>query len=233
MKKTILVSIILLSGCYSLAQPKRGSMFIGGKISSSKTKIPMSLTNNSSNNISGLSISPNLGYFLSNKLALVLEMSYSTDKVDNSVINYTVTSITNYKSYNYMASLFVRYYRAISDKLYFSLNNGIGFYQFDSKNEVTNIDVKNNKTSSKTTTEKINSYTINISPGLDYFIAPHWGLRTTIGSMEYSINSQKSNNGNIQKSNNFSLNTSIINLTSLTITLNYFFDSKNEVAESD
>jgi len=78
-----------------------GRMFIRGGISSSNSTSPMTISNSTTSSISGFSLYPNFGYYISEKWVLGIELAYGTSEYSNSVSINSLISITNYKAYNH------------------------------------------------------------------------------------------------------------------------------------
>jgi hypothetical protein len=106
-----------------------------------------------------------------------------------------------YKVYyhNLSFSAGLRRYIAINDKLYFILAGNVVLNRRNQSRTTTNV-----QTGAKNTTETANStLRLNISPGLTYFINPHFGLETFIGGFGLDYNAKSKGDSSSSFSANF------------------------------
>jgi hypothetical protein len=137
-KKTIPILICLLLALISNAQITKGNWMVGGSGNFTNYK---STFNNNNTEItqtgSGLNILPNLGYFITDNVALGAVLSFS----------FSNPSGENNNSHSYGVSPFVRYYIRKSDKMINPfLQTSYGFYEgksdFGGANKTTGYTIK-------------------------------------------------------------------------------------------
>ena len=233
MKKLFLIAIILTSNKLCLAQPSKGLMFIGGGIKASITVKPINkytiYTFEESKNTT-FSVTPTFGYFTSNKMALGLYANTgygNTEVIRSNTFNYseiiTKTTLTHFGG-----GLLMRNYWSISDKLYFTFNFAANYLIANSNEKTTSKAFSNNLIIVKDTSiaGKNYSYAASISPGLDYFITPHFGIRATFGALDYSY-LKTDFEGYYNDSTNKGLELNF-NTSTITFGLNYFFSCKKK-----
>jgi hypothetical protein len=226
MKKSffILFAVCFMQTAYS--QTEKGKMFIGGQFSlggSTNSGLDSLTTNNS--NVVTFSISPNLGYFIKDNLAIGVSLNLGntgeTQNYQNSqnIPPYKTTYNYNYTSYG--IGLFVRQYYNITGNFRFYLNGGINYSYQTTKLTNTYTDPYANDPTIQE--NHANNFSINITPGLVYFITPKIGIQTTFGGLNYSYSISTIPNvsyDNHSYSSNYGLN---LNISSFALGLNYYF----------
>lgn len=119
----------------------------------------------------GMDIKPNVGYFVTDRLALGLALPFSFSRSKNDAWQYSYTY--------YGLSPFLRYYFAKRDKSAFFASTSFGFSNASSKN----------KSGSSDETKNSSTYTsANLSLGYVYFLTKNIGLEAVLG---YNRNKEK------------------------------------------
>ncbi|WP_422091405.1 outer membrane beta-barrel protein [Tenacibaculum ovolyticum] len=129
---------------------------------------------------SGYTLSPSLGYFVSDKIALELGLVIGSS--DNT------TTKTN--------SLGANYFFTPSKDFSFILGAGLGYSSTAS--ELLGVDQPD-----------VNTFTIAVAPGINYFVSKSLALRATVGALSYS--SSKLDVNGAKLTNTFGLNLSNVN----------------------
>ena len=227
MKKSffILFAVFLMQTAYS--QTEKGKMFIGGQLSLTRnTNSVLDSLISIDNNTGGFSISPDFGYFIKDNLAIGATLSFETSDQTQNYNDYQFSSstktINKYNTTSYGVGLFARQYYNITGNFKFYLNGGINYeYQTTMTSTKFTNPYPNNYPYNQE--NHINNYSINITPGLVYFISPKIGIQTTFGSLNYCYSTSKilnvkyDNHGN---TSNYGFN---LNLSSFALGLNYYF----------
>jgi hypothetical protein len=159
MRKLILTSIILfVFSIASYGQIEKGNVLLGSTGS-------MSFSSNEERSYFDVHINPNLGYFVTNKIALIasIPLSFNTHKFET----WQSTSI----AYGLAPSL--RYYFLRKDKSALFASTGFGLVQYKSKQKSSNPSNVTKKTSINTST--------HISVGYVYFLSKSIGLEAELG----------------------------------------------------
>ncbi|MBS1556987.1 MAG: autotransporter domain-containing protein [Bacteroidetes bacterium] len=174
MKKIIVFAFTLLSTA-SFAQFSKGSILLGGTVSAdfttNKTIAGSTTTTNSSTN--SFSISPNVGYFVIDNLAVGGALLFGTTslKYDGSLRSEVGNSL--------VLQPFGRYY---FDRFYAQASIGFGSY----KNDDTNG-------SGVTTTVKGDVFNWSLAGGYVFLLNDHVGLEPQIGYGSQSKSPDRSN----------------------------------------
>lgn len=187
MKNSILLLAVLLTLClYSNAQDKSQNFLIGGHFS-------LSNSNQDSDNFESktfsLSVSPTVGYFVSEKWLIGLKGSYSYQKGESS------QSDGDYKSdvtmNNYLFGPYARYYIPLGEKfkLYTQLETLYGI------NKRKNTD--NNGTEEPFNTDSDRKlFSLAFNPGLSYNITKKLLLEAEFGEVDYLYLDYKTDDDN-------------------------------------
>lgn len=224
MKKLILIAFALLAAHILFAQPVKGKVYVGGNLNVNKTDAPTMFSNELFDKNVNLIISPNVGYFVSDKLAIGATINYGYYYYkNNSNVNSGGVAISM-NGANYGGNLFARYYKPLTEKLFFTVNGSIGYSYTTIQTETFIKDSNNISSNYVKSKEQKNNYNINISPGFEYFVTPHLGLSTNIGSISYSFVQSKNQSVSKQSTNNFNINLFPFSFSSLSIGLKYYFN---------
>jgi opacity protein-like surface antigen len=184
MKKAIFTfSIILLTTLAVNAQNStegfvKGNSFISGQVAVSSSATGDYKT-------TSIDLSPSFGYFLSNNLAIGLQVGVTSYQE-----NFSGTNLKNKSGFT--GGVFARYY----------LNPTNRFTVFGSAG--LSLSSTNNKTDSLKTT----SYSLGVAPGISYFLSNHFAIETTIGSLGFSSSKPDVKGADATNSINFGLNLS-------------------------
>lgn len=229
MKKILILSTIFLFHVLCYAQTEKGNIFIGGQINVFGNKSTNSdNTNVGTSHVLNFTIAPNVGAFISDNLAIGLSINVgnNTNKIvydPISPVSFGTTSKSSTMSYG--LGLFIRSYKKITNNLFFSVNGQLSYLSQPGKTESTTEDPNYVYPPTFPAKQYTRSSTINvtIAPGLDYFITPHLGLRTTFGGLFANTSTSRNitlQNDNKQTSLGYGLN---LSLNSFTFGLNYYF----------
>jgi hypothetical protein len=183
--KKIIVSLLAIAPVFAFAQFSKGTVFLGGSLSSviqnadnKQTGFP----NPSSQSNTVFAISPSIGFFVSEKMAIGSSITYSTSVQKYTYPANTFSSYTSQAEQNSVGiNPYIRYYLPISSSIYFGLQGGVSFSRGNQKS------TQFNGTSQPPTTE-IPLYTLGASvrPIFIFFPSPKWGIEASIGSLGYT-----------------------------------------------
>ncbi len=199
MRKIILSVIALLSINFTNAQSKiegfsKGSIYASGSFGINYTSDKKVPTTSMDNNFS-----PSLGYFVTSNLAIGTKVNFgwlTTPGNDGGAL-YEVKSIKR------GIGVFGRYYFTPANR--FSL--------------ITNLGVDYNSTKpNKDSALKINEFSINVTPGINYFISNHFALEAGFGRLGYS--SSKTNVYGVEPTREFGLD---LDLSTISFGLTFKF----------
>ena len=225
---TLLVSSILMS---AYSQTEKGKMFLGGQFSLSGNTNSMSDTlNRYDNHTTVLDITPNFGYFIADNLALGVSLDFgvnnSNNHFENSALSLSHTKNgSNDNTYIYGIGGFARYYVNITDHFKFYTNFGLNYsLQLNKRTSFDNYPGDLNSPSTKYYQEyQLSLITLEITPGLVYFVTPRIGMQAAFGNLNYTHSSSKditSSNDDYYSSSNYGIN---LNPLTLSLGLNYYF----------
>lgn len=185
MKKLIIFGALAFASLFSAQESQKGKTFISGNLGYNSTSVDNSISSTNKT----LSIAPQIGYYISNDVAIGLGIGYQES-------SYTANGgvIGNYKTKRsgFFISPFVRKYWSLGEKLNF-------FGQLSASYSSGNEEVL--EPVSLVSKSKISSYGLNIAPGLEYTLNKNWALLTTLGSLGF--NSVKPENANATNNFNF------------------------------
>lgn len=201
MKKLFLSIAVLAAGTASYAQIGQGSILLGGSLAFSstgeqtnKTVAGGVTTETKTPGFSNWNFSPRVGYFLSDNLAVGLDLGLGQSHV-KTVTNGTAEEKVS--SFNLDLGLFARYYMNISDNFYFFGQARVGYRSSSYQDRMPDPANANTLIDGPEVTS--NTFGIGITPGLTYFPSPKWGVDFTLGGIiDFSSTTSKSempNNG--------------------------------------
>ena len=199
MKKIILAAVAVFAFSLANAQDKKedsgagfasGDVFISGSfgVNSSNDK-------NTDTKTSGFNISPKVGYFFSDNIALGAQLGYGSDKTQ---VSGTTTSENDALSFG----VFGRYY--VSPSSQFAPFAQLGVAYQTEKDKISNV--------------KNNGFGVGLSLGLNYFVSSHFALEASYAGLTYS--SSKYDVAGAQNVSNFNIGA---NLDAVSIGLLYKF----------
>lgn len=206
--KKIFSLIFLLAVSYSCAsaQIKKGSIYIDGTVNYNKGDLKFG-NNNFSTNSGVVTISPGVGYFLTNNLVIGLGLDFQsynssssftrTDSIinaDKSVSSSrSANTTTSVKWSQMLPSIFVKYFMPVSSKLGFYINARYSTGSLKDKSVITQnistdtLGVKTTSTNSIVSEKpSIKSSNLNISAGMHYLVTDKFGLEVNFGGFNYS-----------------------------------------------
>lgn len=178
MKKVILTFLFAGAFVASQAQTEKGTWMLGGNIgfSTSSSTSKSNGTTVDGPSYTNFNISPMAGYFIMDRLAVGLDLNYSsfssTTKQKNTAGNNV--DLTD-KSSDIIVSPMVRYYYMMNDKAGLFGHLGVGFGSRSSSNQSLVNDAV-------TTTESPSSslFNLTVGPGFVYFLNPSIGLEASV-----------------------------------------------------
>jgi len=208
MKKNI-TALFLIITCFAFGQLKKGNYVTGGSLLVHPSK---------ETNISGalspitktldLNISPRLGIFISDKIALGVELGYSYLKNEFNYPNtngYYVTNSSS-KSSSFTVQPFFRNYIPVSEKISFFTHSTAGI-SFGVRNiEYLFLDPNDGRVLTQKYKYDAFSGAISLSPGIAFFISPKWSAEATFASLGYRFSNNKPQSGDTAKSYDFIFN---------------------------
>lgn len=232
--KTILtiISAILLVNT-SIAQTEKGKKFIGGYISVTGYKNTKDdLYSTSSNKNHSFQLSPRFGAFINDKLALGGYVTFISQKeMQTGKNNWSQNGIPNleysttYHTIGYGAGAFIRKYKMLTEKLFFTGTCEIGYMHQDQKKKFETND-PNHLNSINNPDEQLMKFNLvgsSIAPGFTYFVTPKLGVDASFGRLIYSFSTSKNVSLPSEintKANNFNID---LNINSFSLGLNYYF----------
>jgi hypothetical protein len=167
MKKIILTVAAVFAFGFANAQDKKessegfskGDVFVTGAFSLGSTN-----DKNAEVKTSSFEIAPQLGYFVSENIAIGLKVGYSSDKTKSSVA--TTSDISGIE-----VGAFGRYYFTPASK--FSLFGQLGFDYGSLTNNLTNPKAK------------LNTTDINLGLGLNYFVSSNFSIEAGVAALSF------------------------------------------------
>jgi outer membrane protein len=205
MKNITLTLLAALTSLVSYAQTEQRTFSVGGNLSAYNR----TLQSNKELKTNGFNVSPSVGYFVTDRLAVGLSVGYGYAKNTNYIDTggdpamILVTEITNGVS----VMPWVKYFIPAGDqKFFFSPSAGVSVDFLTTKRESI----------AESYTSKGNDYSAFVSPGFTYFPSTHWGVSLNVGGLNYTIENPEGDDNNTS-----TLNFSLTSGTSVGI--NYFF----------
>lgn len=206
MKKFILTAAAVFALSFTNAQDKKeksgegfsnGDVFLSGSVGFGSSKTGDAKENS-------FNFSPKVGIFVTENIAIGVELGLTTGKTDNGG-NGTSTTFTEVKSNGFNGGVFGRYYFVPGAKFAPFANLGFGF---GSTKNTTNSRLGSLSTSSETKDKTMN---IGLGLGFNYFLTSNWALEASWAGLNYNTNDNGGNGAD--KTNSFGLNanTSSIN----------------------
>ncbi len=203
MKFKLLAVIIISSITLSNAQEEsmygfaKGDFFIGGSVSFSSLDIIRgfgvftdSIGNSTfslnEDDITSFQISPEIGYFISNQIALGVDLSYTTINTERQDLDF------------YNIGVFGRYYYTPNKR--FSIFNTLRVRYLSNETDIGN--------GVKLDTDGFN---IGINAGVNYFLTKHFVVQSFVGLISYE-NTESRFNGLTTNNDAFTINLNISNI---------------------
>jgi outer membrane protein len=180
MKKAILSVIVLMAMVTLQAQPEAGKIFIGGDVGinvvSQKFKDDGTITNEES--YTTLTLLPKAGYFLSERLAVGIQTGISS-----SISRYPDDDPDKRSTTLFVFKPFGRYYFTTGTGGVFA-ESSLGIGAGKSRVFYGTGTVETNET----------SLSIDLSPGIYYYVTPSIALEAKFGVIGFSTNIEKDGN---------------------------------------
>ena len=196
MKKIILTVAAVFALTFANAQDKKestgegfsnGDLYLTGKAGFSNDKTGNAKTD-------GFTLSPGVGYFISDNLALEGQLTYESSKDDNGA--------SSTKTTGFGIAGGVKYYWTPASKFSLSIGGNISYMSTKYDNGTTNVTGK--------------EIGFNIPLGLNYFVSNDFALTSTWGGFGYSSNDNGGNGAD--KTTGFNLG---VDLSSISFGLLY------------
>ncbi len=211
MKKVILSLAAVFAFGFANAQDKnsnegfsKGDVFVSGSFGFGSTKT-------GDNKDSSFNFSPVAGYFLTENIAVGVELGIGTTKNDNGG-NGTTSTFTETKTNSFGGGVYGRYYFAPASKFSPFANLGFGF---GSTKRTTDSKLGSISTSTETKGKTMN---VGLGLGFNYFVASNWALEASWAGLNYNSNDNGGNGAD--KTNTFGLSA---DLSSINFGLLYKF----------
>lgn len=184
MKKIQLLLMSFVVATMAFAQQAKGDIYLGGslnfgtgssssKVGSTKVEGPKTFS---------FGIQPKVGYFISDKFAVGVDLGFSTSssKIDNS------GTTTTFSNMAFGGGLFARYYMMPVEKFGFFFEANAGAMAGSSKNKVGSVK-----------TDGPNSLAINagITPGIAVYVSNRVALEANYGFLGYSSYTETDKSG--------------------------------------
>lgn len=176
MRKSILLSVMLLVCTFAFAQTQKGQVQLGGVLNINKQETSQSENNN-------FNFIPQAGYFVSDLTSLGVMLNISSNKFENPTANLDRNL--------FEFGVFARFHKSVADNLYMYLQPSLSF----GSGENDNIGGG---------TTDLNTTSIRVSPGMLYFVTPKIALEMRVGSVFYE-QVKETNGGNEFTSDNYGL----------------------------
>ncbi len=185
--KKIILSFILAFGVTMYGQTEKGSKMIGvgfGSLSFTDSNSNTTYSNtpteyDSDGKSIGISINPNVSWFIIDNLAIGggISLSYYTSKSDSSNTSSLTTSESKSTQPSFYIGPMARYYfgKSTSGKPFAQLNAQYGVYGGKSKSSTSS------GSSSETTTKPKGDYNFGATFGYEYFVSKYVGLYASVG----------------------------------------------------
>lgn len=198
MKKLMLVGAVALFATANAQESNstegfaQGSTFITGAVGYTSESF-MDET------VSGFTISPSVGYFVSPNIAVGAKLGYTNTKEEEGSFEATTDIFT--------AGLFGRYYWMPQSKFSIFAELGADYRNITADSNVPNF-----------TEYKANGFGVQLAPGMNYFLNSNFALEAKIGVLGYS--SDKPDYDGAEATENFNIG---LNLNDITLGLVYKF----------
>ena len=203
MKKFIqpaLVAALLLGAGAAHAQLSAGHIMLTGSAGYSMSK-PAGVSEGATKYTTGR-ISPQIGYFLADNLAIGLNLSYVAEKSTDEgevIFNGNTLKLTDTQTNSTMAfGPFVRYYKPVGERAAFFGQAVVGFgtKKYESERERLNPQGTVETTSSDI---KFSQLGAGISPGFTFFPTDNFGLEVMLGGLGWNRTQKKDLKDNEKK----------------------------------
>lgn len=186
MKKLFLCAAVAVLGLTSVNAQDGGTMGFnqGDLFLSGGVGFDSSTTGDAKSN--GLTFSPSIGYFVSNNIALELQLLVGSTTAPN-----------DDKTAQFGAGLGATYFFTPVNQFSFTVAAGFAYLTDTDKPDVGDE-------------SKVNTFVFSIAPGLNYFVSNHFALRTSIAALSYS--SSKADVSGAEATNDLGVNIDLSNI---------------------
>ncbi|MES2487834.1 MAG: outer membrane beta-barrel protein [Bacteroidota bacterium] len=195
MKKTLLSLVALFAFGVVTAQEEpatagysNGDVFASGTISFSSEKTGDFKTNQ-------FTVSPKVGYFVSDNIALGVSLSYISSTEDTYDGNF---GVYEQKTTGFEAGAFGRYYFMPASRFSVFAQVYAGYATAKYEVEVYQME------------SKANGFGFEFAPGFNYFVSDHFAIETTFGLLGY--NSIKPDNAGAESTDSFNIGLDLANI---------------------
>ncbi len=203
MKKFIqpaLVAALLLGAGAAQAQLSAGHIMLTGSAGYSMSK-PAPVSEGATKNTTGR-ISPQIGYFIADNLAIGLNLSYVAQKSiyeSEVTFNSTTTKLTDTETNSTMTfGPFVRYYKPVGERAAFFGQAGVGFGSTKYKSEDQRL-ISPGTVETNSFDIKYSQLSAGISPGFTFFPTDNFGLEVMLGGLGWNRTQKKDLKDNEKK----------------------------------
>ena len=202
--KNILFLFLILSSYSAKSQLSKGSVYLGGYLSSNSNKNENSNTQPSDsqsqvNKSTSLDLSPSIGYFLKDKLAGGIQIGCGYNKNENLNNSYYSTGSGSSQSsigkgFNVRFTPFVRQYFSLgtSVAIFVNASASIGFGQGKSTTHITTTNFDGSIVASEYESKSKNiNWSAAIAPGFVFFPSKKWSVEFSFASLGYNVDKTK------------------------------------------
>lgn len=177
---------MVVAGASAYAQIGQGTLMLGGSLGFNSTgEQTTKITNPNAPDVktpgySNWNFSPRIGYFLTDDIALGIDLGLGQTYRGNTTSTNGDKTDT-YSSFDFSVGVFGRYYMNLSDNLYFYGQARVGF----TTSSYTELDPAPSDPGALQDGDKVtnNQFGIGITPGLTFFPAPKWGVDFNLGGI--------------------------------------------------
>lgn len=192
----VLVAALLLGAGAAQAQLSAGHIMLTGSAGYSSSRESGSLDNDPKRT-SGR-ISPQVGYFIADNLAIGLGINYEGTKTvsvdeDNDPGDGTLLSraTSTDKSTTMTFGPFVRYYKPVGERAAFFGQLGVGFGTRKDEDEYKYEDKLDNTTTTTSDDAKYSHLNVGLMPGFTFFPTDNFGLEIMMGGLSWDREKKK------------------------------------------
>ncbi len=172
MRKSILLSAMLLMSTFAFAQIQKGQVQLGGVFNYSTQDFDNGVDR------STFIFSPQAGYFFSDNTSAGISLMIRNISFDDNGAS---------QDFNlFEFGVFARFHKSVADNFYVFLQPSLGFGSGTNENPAGDTD--------------INTTRIQVSPGAIYFLHPKIALEMRIGGLFYESATETTNNVEIETS---------------------------------
>jgi len=199
-KTTISIFILLICQLSVSAQFNKGRLYIDGNISIGNYQINPDNSQTITIKSSGFNFSPNIGFFVVDKLAVGIGFGYQNysdintsdfyTSINDAGLEYKVLKISTNRLNEIAPNFFVKYFHPFNEKLSLSLKasyaHGWGNINIENKTKDTSTNLETTLDPDNIANkQQIQSNYFKISPELQYMITPKFGLQLNFNGFRY------------------------------------------------